>query len=337
VIIAVWALTPMARAMLLLRDAQHSMGGDPVIAGIQSTEAHFYTTSDLGSGYSVTTDNPIPIAGWLVLDHPNAPTVIVLPAWKEDRTTMLKYATFMVQGGLNVLLIDLRGSGRSGGQFSLGLYEPTDVKGAISYLDTLPTLNNHHYGVFGVSFGAGIALSAAGGNGDQYAGDTEIDAIVADSPWASESDTVDRLNALDIGGLSIPLPHTATIAGHTIDFLPGAAWAVDHTVGGDPDTRSALLGAKHLQAGQSLLIIHAAQDNNPTTTLAAAQQLYNAAPVTHKFLWLAPLGGHAGAYDAQPQVYTQKVMSFFKTYLVNLKNTSATSSYGNVTPAPYHG
>jgi pimeloyl-ACP methyl ester carboxylesterase len=250
---------------------------------------------------------------------------------------MLKYATFMVKGGLNVLLIDLRGSGRSGGQFSLGLYEPTDVKGAVSYLDTLPTLLNHHYGVFGVSFGAGIALSTAGGNGDQYTGDTEINAIVADSPWASESDTVDRLNALDIAGLSIPLPHSVTISGHTIDFLPGAGWAIDQTVGGDPNIRSALLGAEHLQPDQSLLIIHAAQDGDPTTSQAAAEDLYNAAPAKHKFLWIAPQGGHAGAYDAQPQLYTQKVMSFFRDYLMKLKDTSSTSAYGNVTTAPYHG
>ncbi len=321
VLIALWVVTPIARAMLLLRDDQHPMGNAPIIAGIQSTDAHFYTSDD----------NPIPIAGWLCVVRQSAPTVILVPGWKEDRTSMLKYASFLVRDSLNVLLIDLQGTGHSGGEFSLGLREPMDVTSAVGYLDDPSSgITNHHYGVLGVSFGAGVALSAAGGNGGLYGGDDEIKAVVADSPWATQDATVDRLNAMSLLGVTIPLPHTVTLGGHHVTFLPGAEWAVNFTLGGAPDTRSALVGARNLAADQSLLVIHNQNDNNPTTTGSDARELFDAAKVKHKFIWVAPLGLHAGAYDAQPEVYQARVLDFFHRYLVAFKDPP----YRPVAPTP---
>ncbi len=319
VLLALWILTPMARATWLLRDSQHPMGAPPIIAGVQSVDAHFVTSDDSTAlTYLSGDNNPVPIAGWLAVVHPQAPTVILLPGWKADRTSMLKYAWFLVRGGLNVLLIDLRGTGHSGGSFSLGLYEPMDVKAAVSYLDSYAGITNHHYGVLGVSFGAGVGLAAAGGNGGAYPGDPEINAIVADSPWATEQPTIDDLNSIDIFGQAIPLPHTSRFFDRTLP--PDAEWAIEQTIGGSPNTRSALAGAAHLAPGQSLLIIHSVHDENATTSAADAQELYAAAHVRHKELWLAPRGGHAGAYDAQPQVYEAKVLHFFRRYLVSIKD-----------------
>src|ERR1035437_11115616 len=173
VVIAVWVFPPMARAMWLRRDVQHPMGNPPIVAGTQAVDAHFYTTDDSTAANPNVEPNPIPIAGWLVVTNEKAPTVILLPGWKDDRTTMLKYADFLVRGGLNVLLIDMQGSGHSGGTFTLGFNEPTDVKAAVSYLDTYQGIINHHYGVLGVGFGAGVGIAAAGGGGNPYPGAAE--------------------------------------------------------------------------------------------------------------------------------------------------------------------
>jgi hypothetical protein len=116
--------------------------------------------------------------------------------------------------------------------------------------------------------------------------------------------------------------------------LPDAHWVVDETIGGNPDTRSALEGAMHLSPSQALLIIHSAGDTNSTTSLAAAEQLYEAAQVQHKTLWIAPLGGHAGALAAQPAVYQAKVMGFLHKYLVDYHDASPQSLPDTtVTPA----
>ena len=308
-LIAFWTLAPMARAMLLLRDEQHPMANPPLIGGVQSTAASFYTSDS---------SNPIPISGWFVLKRPTAPTVILLPGWKGDRSTMLPYASFLVRAGLNVLLIDFRGSGHSGGQFSLGLNEPLDVAAAISYLD-MSQLTNHHYGVLGVSFGAGVAIAAAGNPLTSLPGSPELRAIVADSPWATEDPAVDRLDRLPVMGISIPL-------------VPDASWAVRLTLGGPLDDSSARTAAAHLQAGQALFLVRSAHDSDPATTAADFKALYAAAKTTKATIvnpWIAPLGGHASAYAAQPAVYEAKVLAFFRRHLVALKDPKPTTTPSN--------
>ncbi len=322
VVAGLWILTPMARAMLLLRETQHAVEAAPVIDGLPATDAHFYTNDE--------TDNPIPIAGWLYVVNTHAPTVILVPPWKEDRSTMVSYASMLLKGGLNALMIDLRGTGHSGGEFSLGLYEPVDVKAAIDYLDTNAEIANHHYALYGLSFGAGVAIAAAGGNGDQYPTESEVVAVVADSPWATEDDTINRLNSVPLGGVSVPLPQSFTLFGHHVQFLPDARWVVDTTLGGNPDSHSALQGAMHLSSSQSLLIIHDAGDTNSTTSLSAAQELYTAAHVQHKALWIAPSSGHASALEAQPQDYQATVLNFLKKYLVNYHDAAPSATPGNV-------
>jgi pimeloyl-ACP methyl ester carboxylesterase len=336
VVVGLWVLTPMARAMLLLRETQHTVEAAPVIDGVQATGQHFYSNNDsTGPDASSVPENSIPIAGWLYVVNTHAPTVILLPGWKDDRSSMVGYASMLLKGGLNVMAIDFRGTGHSGGEFSLGLNEPMDVKAAITQLDSLGQLSNHHYALFGVSFGAGVAIATAGGNGDQYLDAPEVVAVVADSPWATEDNTVDRLNAIPLPGFSIPLPHSVTLFGHHIQFLPDAQWAVNSTIGGNLDTRSALEGAKHLTSNQSLLIIHSAGDTNPTTSEAAARQLYDAAHVKHKSLWIAPAGGHASAMVAQPEAYQSTVLTFLQKYLVGYHDAPAPSvapSYSGGSP-----
>ena len=184
------------------------------------------------------------------------------------------------------------------------------MKAAVSYLDTMSRLTNHHYGVLGVSFGAGVAIAAAGNPLTSLPGTPELRAIVADSPWATENPTVDRLDKLPILGRSIPL-------------VPDAGWAVHLSLGGSLDDSSAVAAASHLQAGQSLFLIRSSHDTNPTTTAADVQSLYAAAKATKATVvtpWVAPLGGHAGAYAAQPAVYEAKVLAFLARHLVALKD-----------------
>jgi pimeloyl-ACP methyl ester carboxylesterase len=306
VLAAFLALTPMARAMLLLRDVQQPLPPPPVLAGVQASSVSFYTSDP---------NNPIPISGWFVLANPAAPTVILVPSWKQDRLSMLPYARFLVQAHFNTLLIDLRGTGHSGGSVSLGLYEPDDVAAAVSFLDSLTTLTNHHYGVLGVGFGAGVALSAAGETTHALVGAPEIRAVVADSPWATADPTINRLDTLHLFGLAVPL-------------IPTANWAVTQTIGGSPNPVSALIGAQDLQKGQALLLIQSDRNTNPAETPAAIQGLYAAAKTTKATvlpIWNAPLDGPTGIYAAQPAAYTAKVLAFLQSYLVQIKDSPAAS------------
>jgi len=62
------------------------------------------------------------------------------------------------------------------------------------------------------------------------------------------------------------------------------------------------------------MLIHSTDDANTTTPLAGEHQLYAAAK-SPKEQWIAPNGGHSGAINAHYAEYTQRVQTFFATYL----------------------
>jgi pimeloyl-ACP methyl ester carboxylesterase len=233
------------------------------------------------------------IAGWLVGYSPTAPVVILVPGFKAGSTSMIPYARLLYKGGFDALLYDSRGMGGSGGRFTLGVREVDDVRGAVSFLDRRPYLQNHRYGLLGVSLGAGVAIVAA-------ARLPRIAATVADSAYTDQHRIVDRLDSLVFGPVRVPL-------------APIAPWVVDRLIGVPLHSFSPLHAVSHL-GSRPLLLIHSLHDTNPTTPLAGAQTL-EAAAGPHATLWIAPRGGHAGALAAQPSEYTRRVLTFFYYWL----------------------
>jgi pimeloyl-ACP methyl ester carboxylesterase len=207
---------------------------------------------------------------------------------------MVPYARFLHRAGFNVLLYDSRGTGGSEGTFSLGVREVSDVRGAAAYLNRRQDLHDHHYGLLGVSLGAGIAITAA-------AHLPSVRAVVADSPYANQEAVVQRLDSLHIVG---PV---------TIPLAPIAPWLVDRWLGTRLSSFSPLRAARKLPP-RALLLIHSKYDTNPTTPLKDARTLARAA-APYASLWIAPHGGHAEALAAQPTAYKQRVISFFRRYL----------------------
>lgn len=235
----------------------------------------------------------VPIAGWLVGSSSTAPIVILVPGFKAGATSMLPYARFLYKGGFDTLLYDSRGTGGSGGRFTLGVREVDDVRGAVSYLDRRRGSPVHRYGLLGVSLGAGVAIVAA-------ARLPQIAATVADSAYTDQQRTVDRLDSLVFGRIRVPL-------------APIAPWTVDRLIGVPLQTFSPLHAVSHLGA-RPLLLIHSRHDANPTTPLAGARAV-QAAAGPHSTLWIAPQGGHADALAAQPSEYSRRVLAFFHHWL----------------------
>ncbi len=274
-----WVGVPVARTAELLANPFHHAPARPASFSVQPV--------------AFRARDGVPLAGWFVAGGARAPAVILVPGFKADRASMLPYARFLHAAGYNVLLYDSRGTGASGGAFSLGVREVDDVRGAVAYLDHRPGLRSHHYGVLGVSLGAGVAIVAA-------AHLPSIVAVVADSAYTNQQAVVDRLDTLRVGGVSIPL-------------APVAPWLVDRILGVRLASFSPLQSVGAITP-RALLLIHSRHDTNPTTPLHDVLALYHAAgsPVS---LWIAPRGGHASALVAQPGEYRSRVIAFFKRYL----------------------
>lgn len=280
VLILLWIALPVARAgLLLVTNPFRASPGRPT--GLPVQPVQFDATDG------------VPLRGWFVPSSANAPAVVLVPGFKADRTSMVPYARFLHTTGFNVLLYDSRGTGASGGTFSLGVREVDDVRGAVSYLSKRPDLRNHRMGLLGVSLGAGVAIVAAAGLRD-------VAAIVADSAYIDQRAVVDRLDTLRIGRLALPL-------------APLAPWVVDHALGVPLASFSPLRAVRTI-APRGLLLIHSRHDTNPTTPLSGALALQHAAGPSST-LWIAPRGGHAGALAAQPAEYQSRVIAFFRRYL----------------------
>jgi len=274
-----WAAAPVVRAGLLLWTGPFRSSPAPP-AGLTVQPVWF----PAGDGVS--------LRGWFVSASPVAPSVILVPGFKDNRASMAPYARFLHAAGFNVLLYDSRGTGGSSGTFSLGVREVNDVRGAVSYLARRRDLRDHRTGLLGVSLGAGVVIVAA-------ALMPSVGAAVADSVYVDQTSLVGRLDSLRLGPLTVPL-------------APLGPWVVDRVLGVPLASFSPLRAARSV-APRGLLLIHSRHDANPTTPLSGALAPHRADPSS--LLWIAPRGGHAGALAAQPMEYGRRVVSFFRRYL----------------------
>jgi hypothetical protein len=132
--------------------------------------------------------------------------VLLFPAWSEARASLLAEARAYHDLGLDVLLVDLRGTGGSDGDTcTLGVREALDVSAAAAHADAHlrpgPTI------LHGRSLGAVSILRAI------HEGRVRPDALVLESPFDSLFATVG--NRCAAGGLrgfrsrpcSPPRPH----------------------------------------------------------------------------------------------------------------------------------
>jgi uncharacterized protein len=282
-LILAWALLPAIRAVTLLLNTSGRSIPPTSLAGIPVQEVQFRATDG------------VRLAGWLAIASAQAPTIILVHGFKGSRLDMLPYARFLYKGGFNVLLYDSRGSGASAGWgITLGAREPDDVIGAVHYLEGRSDLTGKHFGLLGISLGAGIALMAA-------AREPALAATVADSAWVDESAQIEHMGNISRAPFTLPLlPYEPAL----VDMLIGAHLA---------DTRPLAVIARI--APRAVFLIHSADDHNTTTPLAGEHQLYAAAG-TPKQQWIAPSGGHVGAIKAHTVEYKQRVLAFFRQYLV---------------------
>jgi alpha-beta hydrolase superfamily lysophospholipase len=142
--------------------------------------------ADLGLAYEVVrfeveeslNRKRLSIAGWWMAANASSKCVIVIHGYQDAKIGAIAWAPMFHALGYNVLAIDLRAHGESGGKFCTGGYfEREDVRAVINDIRAMRPNQTQQMILFGVSFGAAVALAAAEGRGD-------IDAVILDSPFA---------------------------------------------------------------------------------------------------------------------------------------------------------
>jgi uncharacterized protein len=132
------------------------------------------------AGTEIVTPDGVRIAGWYIpapnAAGPNAPTILIVHGWFGNKSTVLPLAA-PLHDRFNLVLVDLRASGRSGdADVTLGLREQLDVKALLDWIER--TKHPAWIGAIGNSMGGATVLATA-------ASDERIRAVLLESTHAS--------------------------------------------------------------------------------------------------------------------------------------------------------
>jgi len=220
-------------------------------------------------------------------------TIVLLHGYLQDRNSMVPWAVRLAQAGFRCALFDLRGHGAStGDHISFGAFEAADL---VQVLDDLGRRgwDVSHVGLFGVSYGASVALLAAGH-------DPRVATVVALEPIASADRAVPELARAAFASDAKGITDRQFAAAHVKEArIAGFQWS-------QADIPAALARTR-----APVLFIHGEKD----TWISAdhSRELAKHAPAGSKLV-LAPLDNHV-SLPLQVEVFAPQVIAWFEAGL----------------------
>jgi uncharacterized protein len=233
----------------------------------------------------------ITLRGWWIPNPASDRALIIVHGKAQTRMEMVDYSRQFREMGYNLLLFDLRGHGKSdGNHYYFGQKEGWDTVGAFNFVKS-KGFPAKQIGLYGRSMGAATALLAAG-----Y--DDQIKTIFSDSSFASFEEVARERMPIEKGLPAFFLPGIFTAGRILFDFR------IDET-----RPVVALPKLKDVR----IFLMHCAGD----TTIPVAQfyKLKEAGGSKIVENWLIPGGEHTKGLEMYPELYLQKVKTFFSTYL----------------------
>ena len=235
---------------------------------------------------TLTTVDGVTISGWYIAGtKPEA--IILVHGIHANRTAVLPEALILREAGYHLLMIDLRGHGKSAeAQLTYGYREAFDVQAAADYLATRPQIEQ--VGVLGVSLGGAAVARAA-------ALDERIEAVVVENSYSSLPDAVE--DAFDNFSIFPKWPFAPLLIALTERRVAIDIRQVD--------------SARDLAtiSPRSVLIIHGSRDG--LFPAYHAEKMYAQAREP-KTLWIIDKGGHGNPAIDQEALFKEKVISFFE-------------------------
>lgn len=241
-------------------------------------------------------DSDVKLSGWWIPRANSHKAIVMVPGRGENRTTEfdnhflnLAAALNTYEGGFNVLMIDLRAHGRSGGKYSgWGVGERRDVEGAVDWIKQ-QGFHTGSIGALGASLGATSCVHAV-------AEDSDISALVVDGAGVDDYVNIKK---------SWP-----RVTGTPRLFFPAGLLMQKLLYGYDMRTLRPVDVMRHI--AQPVLLIYGLLEL-PADDTVRRQQLASALPASE--LWVVPGARHTGSYTMLPQPYLQKVGGFFEQNL----------------------
>lgn len=255
-----------------------ALTNDPKSVGLSFTNVEFPSR-----------DDSLKIKGWLIPAQNSDKTIIIAHGYRRNRADdsipMLNLARDMVNRGYNVLLFDFRNSGESEGNLTtVGQLEVCDLLGAVDYVKSKPEIN-HKIVLLGFSMGATTSLLAG-------ARDPEVDAVIADAPFADMRSYLEENLRVWTDLPSFP-------------FNQAFFMVVPLLTGLDPDQVSPVHEIAQFK-GRPVLLIHGTSDTK--IPMANSESLLKAYPQAE--LLKVPGSDHCDSYHDHPDLYLKNLEKF---------------------------
>jgi fermentation-respiration switch protein FrsA (DUF1100 family) len=257
---------------------------------VEQTEEMLKRVGATKEDFLVLASDGVELHGWKVYSRaPNGNWMLLFHGVSDNRTGVLGHAELLLRHGYDVVMMDSRAHGESGGEMATyGWKERYDSVAITNALYS--TENVHHLGALGVSMGAAIALQSA-------AVEPRIEAVVAEDPFANLREV-----SYDYGGL-----HFSPLLGKTL-FRPATIFALRAlaSAGGFPPDEVSPEKAVEVRLFPVLLICGTRDHIIPCRH---AEAIYQSARGP-KELWVVEGAEHASALGRAPVEYENRVIGF---------------------------
>ena len=230
------------------------------------------------------------VSGWYIPRPGATTTIVICPGYRSTKSDVLGISAHLWKVGHNILAFEYHGHGTEVGiPVTLGYSEIHDFLGALAYAKERAPENR--LGVVAYSMGAAVAIMGTARSSD-------VEALVADSPFASHSSVVDY-NFRRV--FRVPSAPVSWMADNLMGWRAGYHF---HQV--EPLRDISKISPR------PILLIQGGKDSivdpfDASLLLKAAGE--------PKELWFIPEVDHCGAYFADRYAYAKKVTDFFDLYL----------------------
>ncbi len=231
------------------------------------------------------------MAGWKVPSK-NGATIIMLHGYGGNRTAMLWHARQLVKAGYGVLMYDERASGESEGTHrSYGWEDPSDVQGAIRFIQTEAGDSRERIGIVGCSIGAQIALQST-------ANYPELGAVWADGPSS--------VRAHDLPTPRNPIMALMTLGNYSLDWV--------YEIGLHMDAPPAMVDIIGNIAPRPIMMVGG---GTPQPLIGSEAEMmiprYAKFAGSNAQVWIIPEAVHCDGPARRPEEYAQRMVEFFDT------------------------
>jgi len=242
--------------------------------------------------FAVRAPDGVVLRGWKVrAEKPNGSWVLLFHGISDNRVGVISHSEFLLQNGYNIVMMDTRCHGESGGEIATyGWLERKDASAVIDALEAseMP----QHLFALGESMGAGIALQTAGA-------DPRIEAVVAEASFANLQEA-----AYDYAGL-----RQFPWLGKTL-LAPGA-WLMVYRGGKLAGFPTSEVSPVKSVAARAFPVLIICDEEDHALPCRHSEMIFRAARGPKEF-WRVPRAYHTAALGYEPAEFRKRVLGFFE-------------------------